>query len=112
MGEDEWLPMGTFAVVADGNQRESQRILQLATSRTGRIRGNLVDTKNDKAIELYGAVDPETQRVAFKLKGNDHVVAESGLWNLTQETVPILVHANQDRTEERTLVRLSQTNRK
>ncbi len=104
--EDQWMAMGTFAVVADGKQTDSKRILQIATNKQGQVRGNLVDTETDKAIELYGAVDPKTQRVAFKLKGNDDVVAECGLWNLTQETVSMLVHVNRDKTEERTLIRL------
>ena len=101
-----WLSMGTFAIVADGKEQPSGRILQLATDKEGRIRGNLIDPKDDKAVELYGSVDPKTQRVAFKISGNEDCVAECGLWNLTQDTVPLLVHVNKDRTEERTLVRL------
>jgi hypothetical protein len=36
------------------------------------------------------------------------LVAECGLWNLTQDTVPMLVHLDKDRTEQRTLVRLTE----
>ncbi len=103
---NEWLPMGTFAVVADDKQKDSKRILQIATNKHGLIRGNLINQDTDETVELYGSVDPKTQRVAFKLRGNDDVVAECGFWNLTQETVPLLVHIGQDKTEERTLIRL------
>lgn len=102
----DWLSMGTFAIIADGAEKTSERFLQLATNKEGRIRGNLVDPKNDESAALYGSVDPKTQRVAFMISGNDDCVAECGLWNLTQDTVPLLVHVDKDRTEERTLVRL------
>lgn len=104
--ESDWLPMGTFAIVADNKQSESKRILQLATNKRGQVRGNIVDVESNKATELYGNIDSKTQRVAFKVRGHDDVVAECGLWNLTQETVPLLVHLDKNRTEERTLVRL------
>lgn len=105
--EEQWIAMGTFAVTADGKQTQSDHILQIAANKKGQVRGNLVDTKTDKAVELYGSIDPKTQRVAFKLDGNDDVVAECGLWNLTQDTLTMLVHVNRDKTEERTLTRLS-----
>jgi len=104
---DEWLPMGTFAVVADAKQTESKRILQIATNKQGQVRGNFINQETETATELYGSVDPQTQRVAFKAVGNDSVIAECGLWNLTQDTVPMLVHLDRNRTEERTLVRLT-----
>lgn len=103
---DAWLSMGTFALVNDGQEQKSKRMLQIASDKHGHIRGNLVDADADEAVELYGSVDPKTQRVAFKLQGNEECVAECGLWNLTQDTVPLLIHVNKDRTEERTLVRL------
>lgn len=106
--EEKWMSMGTFAVTADGNQEKSDRFLMLATDKKGHIRGNLINEETHQTTEVHGALDPKTQRVAFKLKGNDEVVAECGLWNLTQETVPLLVHIGRDRTEERTLVRLNE----
>jgi len=36
------------------------------------------------------------------------VVAETGLYNLTNDEVPVLVHFGADRVEDRTLVRLKQ----
>lgn len=103
----DWLSMGTFAIVSDGNEESLKRILQIATDKHGRVRGNLVNSETEETTEFYGSVDPKTQRVAFKVKGNDKIVAECGLWNLTQDTVPLLIHVNEDRTEERTLIRLS-----
>ena len=104
--QGEWLPMGTFAIAADNRQTDSKRIIQIATNKQGQIRGNIVDVETDKATELYGSVDAKTQRVAFKIEGHEETVAECGLWNLTQETVPLLIHVDKNKTEERTLIRL------
>ena len=46
------------------------------------------------------------QCVAFKAKGNDSVVIETGLYNLTNDEVPILVHFGKDQQQQRLLVRL------
>ena len=62
----------------------------------------------DKVMPVVGAVDKKTQRVAMKLEGNDSVVVETGLYNLTNDEVPVLVHFGPDRTEDRTLIRLKQ----
>jgi len=42
----------------------------------------------------------------LRLKGNDAVVLETGLYNLTNAEVPALVHFDKDRREPRTLIRL------
>jgi hypothetical protein len=57
---------------------------------------------------VSGAVDKKTQRVAIKLEGNDNVVIETGLYNLTNDEVPVLIHIGKDRQEKRLLVRLQQ----
>jgi hypothetical protein len=104
----EWLPLGVFAVVAEPGQTQTDRVVQLALNKEGAIRGNLHDALTDKVIAVTGAVDKKTQRVAMKLEGNDSVVVETGLYNLTNDEVPILVHFSADRQETRTLIRLKQ----
>ncbi len=44
----------------------------------------------------------------MKLEGNDSVIVETGLYNLTNDEVPVLVHFGADRQEGRTLIRLKQ----
>ena len=51
-------------------------------------------------------MDKKTQRVALKIEGNDSLVVETGLYNLTNDEVPVLVHFSADRQEPRTLIRL------
>jgi len=50
----------------------------------------------------------ETQRVAFRMGDNDTLVAETGLYNLTQDEVPLLVHFGTEQTQTYLLVRLEE----
>lgn len=103
---EEWLPLGVFAVVTEPTQKETDKVVQLALNKEGLIRGNLQDFVTDKVIPVTGAVDKKTQRAALKLEGNDSVVVETSLYNLTNDEVPILVHFDSERQEGRTLIRL------
>jgi hypothetical protein len=102
---EDWLPLGVFAVVAEG-QTQAERIVQLALNKDGILRGNLYDTLTDSTLPIVGAVDKQTQRAAWKLEGKQSVVVETGLYDLTNDEVPVLVHFGPDREETRTLVRL------
>ena len=105
---DDWLVMGTFAIFANSGETDTGQIIQLAASNAGEFRGNLVDEANDEVWQIYGALDPETQRVALRFEGDDYLVLECGLWNLTQETLPLLIHHGEENSEVLTLIRLTQ----
>lgn len=102
----EWLPLGTFAVIGSEQEADPSRILQLAVSKAGIISGTLYNTQTDDAQSVQGQVDKETQRVAMRIANSDEVVIETGIYNLTQDETPILVHFGTDRTENWMLVRL------
>lgn len=104
--EKDWLPMGTFTFLDEAGRQDEHILIQLATNKEGLIRGNYVDEATDTVRQIVGAVDPKTQRVALQFTDDDELVLECGLWNLTQDTVPLLIHVDKNRTEERTLVRL------
>lgn len=103
---EEWLPLGVFAVITEPTQTQTDKAVQLALNKEGAIRGNLQDFLTDKVTPIVGAVDKETQRVALRLEGNDSIVVETGLYNLTNDEVPVLVHYGPDRQESCTLIRL------
>jgi len=105
---EEWLPLGVFGVIAEPTQTQTERVVQLALNKEGVIRGNFQDFLTDKVVPVVGAVDKKTQRVALKIEGNDSMVVETGLYNLTNDEVPVLVHFGADRQEPRTLIRLQQ----
>ena len=68
---EEWLPLGVYAVITEPTQTQTDKVIQLAVNKEGVIRGNLHDALADKVIPVVGAVDKKTQRVAVKMEGND-----------------------------------------
>jgi hypothetical protein len=105
--EKEWLPMGTFTVLdANGNEKKGN-ILQLAVNKNGQIRGNYFNEETGKIRQLLGAIDSKSQRVALRFVDDEKMVLECGLWNLTQDSVPLLVHFDEKDSEQLTLIRLT-----
>lgn len=102
---EEWLPLGVFGLVPDGGS-EAEKTLQLAVNKEGVIRGNYHDLVTDQVTPVSGSVDKMTQKVAVKLQGNDSLVLETGLYNLTNDEAPVLIHLDKDRQVSRVLVRL------
>lgn len=100
-----WLPLGVFAFTKP-DQTSSDITIQLAVNKQGVIRGNYTDNKTDKSQVVQGALDKKTQRVAFTVGDNKTEVIETGIYNLTKDEAPALVHYGADRTEQMLLVRL------
>ena len=46
--------------------------------------------------------------MSLKLQGNDQLVVDTGLYNLTNDEAPVLVHFGPDRQEGRLFIRLKQ----
>jgi hypothetical protein len=103
--DGDWLPLGVFALTKP-EQAKSDVSIQLAVNKQGVIRGNYTDTVTDKNERIQGSVDKQTQRVAFTVGDNTTNVVETGLYNLTKDEAPCLIHFGSDRTEQWLLVRL------
>lgn len=106
-GNQDWLPLGVFGVVQQPTDK-IERVMQLAINKDGVIRGNYHDLLTDTVATITGSVNKVNQRVGMKVQGNDTMVIEAGLYNLTKDEVPILIHFGPDRQEARTLIRLQQ----
>ena len=104
----EWMALGTFAVSSNENESEPSRVIQLAVSKTGIISGTLYNTQTDEAQTVQGQVDKDTQRVAVRIGESDKIVVETGIYNLTQDEAPVLVHYGTEQTENWLLVRLDE----
>ena len=104
--DEEWLPLGVFALIAEDDQTNTDKVIQLALNKEGVIRGNFQDMLTEQVTPITGSVDKKSERVALKVKGNDSLVMEAGLYNLTNDEVPALIHFDADRREPRTLIRL------
>jgi hypothetical protein len=107
--DDNWLPLGVFALCKT-DQTKSDVTVQLAVNRDGILRGNYTDTVINQTQLIHGSVDKKTQRVAFTIGDNTTNVVETGLYNLTKDEAPALIHFGKDRTEQWLLVRLKQPN--
>lgn len=104
--DEEWMPLGVFGIVTEG-QKTPEKSLQLALSKEGKIRGNLIDELTGEPKPIQGSVDKESQRVAVSLVDDTSIVAEMGLYDLTEDTLTMMVHRGKDKVETRGLVRLT-----
>jgi hypothetical protein len=105
--DGDWMPLGVFAF-SKSSQSTSDVTIQLAVNKQCVIRGNYTDVVTHKTQTVQGSVDKDTQRVAFTVGSNTTNVVETGLYNLTKDESPALIHFGTDRTEQWLLVRLQQ----
>jgi hypothetical protein len=105
----DWLPLGVFALTKSG-EKSSNMVLQLAVNKQGIIRGNYQDSADNDNQVIHGSVDLKTQRVAFTIGDKTDRVVETGLYNLTKDEAPALIHFGADKTEQWLLVRLKNPN--
>mgnify|MGYP007059397979 FL=1 len=103
--DGDWLPLGVFALTK-ANASSSDVTVQLAVNKQGIIRGNYTDTKTNATQLVQGSVDKQTQRAAFSIGDHKSSFIETGLYNLTKDEAPCLIHFDKDRSEQWLLVRL------
>jgi hypothetical protein len=106
--DSEWMPLGVFAVTQDGPSSGSDPTLyiQLAVSKTAVLNGLIKNMTTGETQSLQGTVDKATQRAAWEITGKQFPVMETGIYNLTQDTAPALVHLADGQTQQWLLVRL------
>ncbi len=104
----EWMPLGVFAVTRDGqaNGVEPTMFLQLAISKEGIIAGTLQNTATDSVESIEGMVDEKSQRAAWTVVDKKFPIMETGIYNLTENDAPALVHFETGQTQQFLLVRL------
>jgi hypothetical protein len=82
--------------------------IQLAVNKQGIIRGNFTDTKTNQILTVQGSVDKKSQRAAWTIGDKKNDVMETGLYNLTKDEFPAILHYGKDRTEQWLMVRVTQ----
>lgn len=102
----DWLPLGTFAISTSETDKSTTKTIQLAVNQDGVVTGTMYNESTDKTYPVQGKVDKQTQRVAFTIGANNNVIMETGIFNLTQDTAPALVHHGENQTDTYLLVRL------
>ncbi len=98
----EWMPLGVFALTAEGVNASSM-YLQLAVSKEGVIAGTFYNESTGATHPVEGMVDEKTQRAVWKAADgtNANIVMETGLYNLTQDQAEVLVHFGPEKTQTR-----------
>ena len=93
-----------------GPERAVRPALRHAPGRqqVGGHRRATIRTWSAERVPIQGAVDKKTQRVAWTVGKNKNTVCETGLYNLTQDEAPALIHIGKDKTQQWLLVRLKQ----
>jgi hypothetical protein len=103
----DWMPLGTFSVATSQEETNPVRVAQLAyDNKQGLISGTIFNRESNNLYTLQGKVDPKTQRVAFTVGKDPNVVMETGLYNLTQNETPVLVHFGPNKTATYLFARL------
>ncbi|EAQ81156.1 hypothetical protein [Blastopirellula marina] len=102
---ENWMPLGVFALA---NQDEGDPImyLQLAVDKDGIIAGTYYNTETKTNLPVQGSVDKDSQRAAWTIGDKTSTVMETGIYNLTQDETPLLIHFGEEKTQTWMLVRL------
>jgi hypothetical protein len=104
--DEDWLPLGVFAFTKPENPN-SDITIQLAVNKEGILRGNYTDTASKQNQVIQGSIDKQSQRAAFTVGDNKTNIIETGLYNLTKDEAPCLLHIGKDQTEQWLMVRLN-----
>jgi hypothetical protein len=105
--QEEWLPLGVFALSRE-DAADSQTMLELAVSKQGVLAGTYYNESTGAARPLKGTIDQKSQRavIGFADGKNADLALETGIYNLTQEEAPALLHHGTEESTPVLLVRL------
>jgi hypothetical protein len=103
--ELQWLPLGVFTLT-HGEQSEPTMFVQLAVTKSGLIGGTYRNIATNEVQTVSGRVDPNTQRAAWIIGDNSRFVMEAGIYNLTQDQAPVLMHWGTEQTQTWLLTRV------
>jgi hypothetical protein len=105
----DWMPIGVFAMTADGapNGVAPNFFLQLAVSKQGALSGTIQNVAEKSVQPIEGMVDKQCQRAAWTVVGKERPLMEMGAANLTQDASPALVHFADGTTQQCLLVRVN-----
>lgn len=106
---EDWMPLGVFAIAEDDLHHDTGNMLQLAVSKDGIIAGTFYNETTQVNRPVQGTVDKQSQRAAWKFSDgkNQDVVMETAINNLTMDQSTALVHMNADTTQTWNLVRMA-----
>jgi hypothetical protein len=105
--QEDWLPLGVFALSRE-DTGDSQALLELAVHKQGVLAGTYYNEATGASRPLKGTIDQKSQRavVGFADGKNTDLALETGIYNLTQQESPALLHQGTEESTPVLLVRL------
>jgi hypothetical protein len=105
--QEEWLPLGVYALTSEDTP-DSSAVLQLAVNKQGVLAGTYYNEETKVSRPVQGTVDQKSQRAALTFGDgkNTDIVLETGIYNLTQDQAPGLLHFGAQQSQPALLVRL------
>ena len=79
---------------SDSSRKRVRSAIRHAVGRqqSGAVAGNYSDVVSGTSVAVQGAVDKQTQRIAWTVGDNKDTVGETGVYNLTKDEAPALIH--------------------
>ncbi len=90
----DWLPLGVFALTHDNSPDEVNRALQLATNKSGELKGNQIDLLTDTTAEVHGRYEAKTKTLHWTIGKSNGVVftAKVDDFGKADKPIPVLAH--------------------
>ncbi len=103
--QDEWMPLGVWALTQE-NKGDATMFFQISVNRQGVISGAFQNVVTGESMPISGSVDKKSERAAWHIGDNKDTVIECGLFNLTKDVTPVLMHFGPELTQTWLMVRL------
>jgi hypothetical protein len=108
---NQWLPLGVFTITAPEAKTMPSRLFQFAINKNGQLAGSYYDTFSGQTMPIQGAVNKNTQHVAWTIGSHKQTVMETSLGSFTQNHSGVTVYSTNGPTEQWMMVRLEQPNK-
>jgi hypothetical protein len=102
-----YLPLGVFTMAAE-DEDDAEVMLHLAVTKDGKLRGSYYDLATQKEEPIQGAIDKQTQRVAFTVGSDNNEVFETSLASLTNSNGAVALHEADGQVDRWTIARLKE----
>ena len=103
----EWLPLGVWALTQE-QKGDAVMFCQISVSKDGVVSGAFKNTLTGASEPIIGALDKENQLLAWRLGEKGKTVMETGVFNLTKDVAPVVLHFDNSFTQNWLMVRLPQ----
>lgn len=107
--QNDWISLGTFGIFSDKDTSQMpQEYLSIAISKDGAVSGAYVNVNDNKPMQIIGAVDKRSQRIAWKFVDQDWPVMEAGLYNLTKKESTMAVYLSWFKKQYRVIAQVEE----